>query len=337
MRAFMVTGPGEGAVRDVEPPSAGPGEVVVAVERAGVCGTDVEIFGGSMHYLHDGRSRYPVRIGHEWSGTVASVGRDVPGGWLGRRVTGDTMLGCGACPRCRSGRWHVCEDRQEVGIRGGRHGALAERLAVPASSLHALPDAVGSVAGAMVEPGGNALRAARAADAAPGRRLLVLGPGTIGLLTAMFARDAGAEVHLLGVAEPSLAFARALGFAGVWTAETLPPLVFDAVVDASYGPDLPALAVERVEPGGRVVFIGLSSAPSRVDTRRLVLKDVTAVGVLAASHGLAGAAERYASGAVDPAPLVAATVGLDDVAAVLAGARPEGAGPGPKIHVDPLR
>jgi threonine dehydrogenase-like Zn-dependent dehydrogenase len=336
MRAFAVTGPGEAAVLDVDPPSAGPGEVVVSVERAGVCGTDVEIFSGAMHYLHDGRSRYPLRIGHEWSGTVASAGAGVPRTWLGRRVTGDTMLGCGACARCRGGRWHVCEERQEVGIRGGRHGALAELLAVPASSLHALPDEVGAVAGAMVEPGGNALRAARAADAAPGRRVLVLGPGTIGLLTAMFARDAGAEVHLLGVTEPSLAFARSLGFAGVWTAETLPPLVFDAVVDASNGPGLPALAAERVEPGGRVVFIGLAGTPSLLDTRKLVLGDVTAVGVLAASHGLAGAIERYASGAVDPSPLVAATVGLDGVADVLAGSRPCGAGPAPKIHVNPL-
>ena len=74
-----------------------------------------------------------------------------------------------------------------------------------------------------------------------------------------------------------------------------------------------------------------------IDSRNLAFKDVTAVGVLSASPGLAGAIERYASGDVDPGPLVAATVGLDSVAEVLAGGRPEGAGQGPKIHVDPMR
>jgi threonine dehydrogenase-like Zn-dependent dehydrogenase len=100
---------------------------------------------------------------------------------------------------------------------------------------------------------------------------------------------------------------------------------------------VPASALDRIEPGGRIVYIGLSSRPSHIDSRDLVLKDVTAVGVLSASPGLPGAIERYASGAVDPRPLVAATVGLDRVADALRGIRPPNAGPGPKIHVDPQR
>jgi threonine dehydrogenase-like Zn-dependent dehydrogenase len=90
-----------------------------------------------------------------------------------------------------------------------------------------------------------------------------------------------------------------------------------------------------VEPAGRVVYIGLSGSPSRIDTRALVLKDITAVGILSASPGLDATIQAYARGEVDPRPLVAATVGLNQVAGVLAGTRPEGAGPGPKIHVDP--
>ncbi|MDI5975173.1 zinc-dependent alcohol dehydrogenase, partial [Amycolatopsis magusensis] len=233
MRAFAVTAPGEASVLEVEPPVAAPGEAVVAVERAGVCGTDAEFFSGEMQYLADGHASYPVRIGHEWTGTVAEVGEGVDRAWLGRRVIGDTMLGCGHCRRCLGGNQHVCADRQEVGIRGGRAGALAERLAVPVSSLHELPDSVDATLGALVEPGGNALRAARAANARPGTRVLVLGPGTIGLLTAMFARAAGAEVHLVGNHPESLDFARSLGFDGVWTADELPRLPFDAVVDAA--------------------------------------------------------------------------------------------------------
>jgi threonine dehydrogenase-like Zn-dependent dehydrogenase len=310
---------------------------VVDVERVGVCGTDVEFFTGEMAYLHTGYAAYPVRLGHEWCGRVSAVGDGVDRSWLGRRVMGDTMLGDRTCRRCRRGHQHVCAHRQEVGIRGGRDGALAEQLAVPAWSLHPLPDSVDAALGALVEPGGNAWRAAHAAAAGPGDRALVIGPGTIGLLTAMFLRAAGAEVHLLGVTEPSLAFAAGLGFPDVWTERTLPDLPFDAVVDASTAPGSPAVALDLVQPAGRVVCIGIAGTPSTLDTRVLLLKDVTAVGVLSASPGLAATIEAYAAGEVDPRPLVAATVGLGQVAAVLAGERPAGAGAGPKVQVDPAR
>jgi threonine dehydrogenase-like Zn-dependent dehydrogenase len=335
VRAYVVTGPGAGGVEEVPPPVAGPGLAVVDVERVGVCGTDVEFFTGEMAYLHTGQAAYPLRLGHEWCGTVTATGDGVDRAWLGRRVTGDTMLGDGTCRRCLRGAQHVCDARQEVGIRGGRPGALAEQLAVPAWSLHPLPDTVDPLLGALVEPGGNALRAARATGAGPGDRALVLGPGTIGLLTALFLRSAGAEVHLMGRTPESLAFSLSLGFADVWPDDGLPDLPFDAVVDASNAPHLPARAVDLVEPAGRVVCIGLAGTPSTVDTRTLALKDVTLVGVLSASPGLAATIEAYASGAVDPRPLVAATVGLDGVGAVLMGERPPGAGAGPKIHVRP--
>lgn len=337
MRAFVITAPGRGEVQDVPEPTPGRGQVVVEVERAGVCGTDAEFFSGHMAYLRSGDAQYPVRIGHEWCGRVREVGDGVGQEWLGRRVTGDTMLGCGRCVRCTSGRQHLCAERYEIGIRRGWPGALAERLPVPASALVPLPDTVDEVLGALVEPGGNAFRAARAADAGPDARVLVLGAGTIGLLVAQMAAADGAEVHVLGRSERSRAFAASLGIARVWTRETLPALAFDAVVDASNHPDMPRLAVQRVEPGGHVVLIGISGEPSLVDSRDLVLADVTAVGILSGSGGLTGAVDRYASGRVDPHPLVAATVGLGDVADVLAGRVPDAAGPGPKIHVDPRR
>ena len=335
MRAFVIDSPGQASVVDVAAPVAEAGQVVVDVERAGVCGTDVEFYTGDMAYLHDGNASYPVRIGHEWCGTVASVGEGVEPSWLGRRVTGDTMLGCGRCTRCRSGRQHVCAHRREIGIRGGWAGALAEQVLVPASALHRLPARLDVVAGALVEPGGNALRAAEAAHLAPGVRVLIWGPGSIGLLTAAFATAAGAEVHLAGSEPTSLSFARTLEYENAWDAASLPDVPFDAMIDATYGADVPRRALELVEPGGRLVLIGIAGQPSTVDTRELVLKDVTAVGILSASPGLAGAVEQYASGAVDPRPLVATTVGLDAVEDVLAGRRPPQAGAGPKFHVDP--
>jgi threonine dehydrogenase-like Zn-dependent dehydrogenase len=327
MRAFVITGPGKAEVQDVDPPTPVPGEAVVDVERAGVCGTDLEFFSGEMAYLHTGEAEYPVRIGHEWSGVVTAVGSAEDEAWLGQRVTGDTMLGCGHCARCTSGRQHLCADRHEIGIRHGWPGALAEKLPVPVRALHKLPDTVDATLGALVEPGANALRAASAAGKC--RRLLVMGPGTIGLLAASFAM---AEVHLLGL---DLGFARSIGFANAWTAGDLPDLEWDAVIDCSTAASLPARAVDLVEPGGRVVFIGISGEPSLVDTRRFALKDLTAVGVLGGSGALAQTIATYAAGTVDPRPLVAATVGLEEAVDVLAGHRDPAWGEAPKVHIDP--
>ena len=335
MKAFVLTGPSRSEIQDVPDPRAGAGQAVVDVARVGICGTDAEFFTGQMEYLRQGHARYPMVLGHEWCGTVSAVGQGVDESWLGRRVTGDTMLGCGRCARCRSGRHHVCEDRSEIGIRGAFPGALAEKLIVPATALHPLPDTVDDTAGAMVEPGGNSLRSFNAAGVEPGERLLVIGPGTIGLLVAQFAVAHSVNVHLAGRPGRSLDFARELGIGSASTLADLPDLPFDAVVDASNADMVPSRAVALVEPGRRVVFVGLAGNPSLVDSRDIALKDVTAVGILGGSAGLAGTIEAYGSGAVDPRPLVATVVGLEQTHEILTGWRPREAGPAPKIQVDP--
>ena len=335
MRAHVLTGPRESEVREVPDPVPGAGEVVVDVARVGICGTDAEFFSGEMAYLEQGHSHYPMVLGHEWCGSVTAVGEGVPRSWLGQRVTADTMLGCGRCRRCLAGRSHVCELRSEIGIRGSYPGALAERVRAPAAALHRLPDTVDDTAGALVEPGGNALRSLEAAGVVAGENLLVVGTGAIGLLVAQLATARGVHVHLAGLPGPSLDFATSLGVATTSTLDDLPDVPYDGVVDASNGATVPARALGLVEPGRRVALIGLSGAPSNFDTRELVLKDVTVIGILGASAGLAGAIAAYDSGAVDPGPLVAATVGLDRVHEALGGWRPADAGHAPKLHVDP--
>lgn len=335
IRAFILTGPREFSLQAVPAPLPASGEAIVDVARVGLCGTDVEFFTGEMPYLKEGHSRYPIQLGHEWTGVVSAVGAGVDSRWIGRRVVGDTMLGEGACRRCQRGHQHVCARREEVGVRAGRPGALAEQLAVPVGSLHELPDSVDDALGALVEPGANSLRAAQSADLHEGDRALVLGPGTIGLLTAMFIRATGADVHLMGRTLADLDFARSLGFEHVWSEGTLPELPFDAVIDASNASHLPAVALDLVEPAGRVVYIGLASTPSVIDTRTLVFKDVTAIGVLSGSPTIEATIRSFAEGDVDPRPLVAATLSLDRAGAILAGERPADAGPGPKFHFDP--
>lgn len=335
MRAFVVTAPHTAEVEEVEEPSPATDDLVVDVERVGICGTDVELYSGEMAYLDQGITTFPIRLGHEWAGTVSAVGSATHEHWIGTRVTGDTMLGCGHCRYCLGGHQHVCPDRREVGITDGWPGALAERLLIPARFALKIPPSVTLTAAALVEPAGNSLRAVDAAQLSVGEPLLILGSGTIGLLAAQIALARGLEVHVAGERLSSLELARSLGVRHTHSFDELEGGDYAAVIDATSLPGAPALATQLVDRAGRVVFIGLSGTASLVDTRDIALKDVTAVGILSASPGLAGAIELFASGAVVPDALVAEVVGLHEVGERLAGRRGPDAGPGPKVHVDP--
>lgn len=335
MRAFVITEPHIGSVVQVNEPVVGEHDLLVAIERVGICGTDVEFFNGDMAYLQSGHAQYPLQLGHEWCGRVVEIGLQVDEKWRGKFITGDTMLGCQRCERCTSGYQYLCHDRDEVGIRNGYPGALAERLVIPEFAAHVLPDDLDPALGAMVEPTGNALRSVDATKLKAGERLIIFGPGTIGLLCALIAKSRGIEVHLVGVEEKSLTFARQFGFAGVHHIDAIPQIPIHAVIDATFNNEIPALSLELLEPGRTVVYIGIAGIPSMIDSRTLVLKDLTAVGILSGSPGNAGAIKLLSTGAIDPRPLIASVVSLEESAEVLAGKRPGAIGDGPKIHIKP--
>jgi threonine dehydrogenase-like Zn-dependent dehydrogenase len=335
MRAFVVTAPHTASVQDVPAPVPGEHDLLVAVDRVGICGTDVELYSGAMAYLDQGITTYPLRLGHEWTGIVTGAGSAANESWLGKRVTGDTMLGCGHCRFCLGGHQHVCQARFEVGITDGWPGALAEQVLIPARFAYEIPSTVSVAAAALVEPGGNALRAVEAAVLRHDEELLILGSGTIGLLAAQFAIARGARVTVAGHRQDSLDLALSLGAQRAIRLDDLGDESFGAVIDATSSVTAPATAVRAVDPSGRIVFIGLSGTPSMVDTRQIALKDVTAVGILSASPGLAGAIAAFAAGDVVPDALVAEVVGLGDTADRLEGRRGATAARGPKIHVDP--
>jgi threonine dehydrogenase-like Zn-dependent dehydrogenase len=223
-----------------------------------------------------------------------------------------------------------------VGVRRGWHGALAERLLVPADALKRLPDDLVPTTAALVEPSGSAVRAVEAADVGSGSSLCIWGAGTLGLLALQFALAGGAVVDVVDPRPASRALASELGARKALSPDEPLPAGYDAMIDMSVGPEVPSIAVERVEPAGRVVLVGLAPSPSLLDTRRAVLRDVTVIGILAASAGLEHAIRLLAGGRVLVEPLVAATVGLDRVADVLGGRMdsPSGA---PKFLVDPAR
>jgi threonine dehydrogenase-like Zn-dependent dehydrogenase len=337
MRAFVITAPCSGEVQEVDDLVPVADQLLVDVERVGICGTDVELYTGVMAYIAQGKTHFPLRPGHEWVGRVRSVGPEADAAWAGARVTGDTMLGCGVCRFCLGGKQWVCPYRIEVGIMDGWPGALAEQQLIPARFAHRIPEHVSVTSGALVEPGGNSLRAAQAAQAGPGSRVLVLGSGTIGLLAAQFLLAMGAGVHLAGQRAGSLQLGRELGVSTTCDLDeiAISDERFDAVIDATSSDTSPAVAARLVDPAGRIVLIGLSGTPSLVDTRDLVLADITTVGILSASPALDGAIEAFATGAVKPDSLVGEVIGLSEVASRLGGERGVNAGPGPKVHVDP--
>jgi L-iditol 2-dehydrogenase len=222
------------------------------VVAAGICGTDLHIFDGEY------ASRPPVTMGHEVSGIVAELGEGVDDTWRGARVVTETYFStCGACVHCRSGRTNLCPERRSIGsfVDGG----FAPRLHVPVRNLHRIPDWLDGRAASMTEPLAcccqSLLDPARVED---GDRVLVVGPGPIGLLAAQVARAAGGIVHVRGTPRDTarLEVATALGFA-VSSTDDGDVGEFDVVVECS-GHELGmTFAFESAARGARYVQIGL--------------------------------------------------------------------------------
>ena len=161
-RAVIIDRPGRLAVRAVEPPTAQPGEVVVRVAWAGVCGSDVDLFDGHRPGRY---ARYPIVPGHEWSGVVEAVGDGVDPALLGRPAVGENIRPCTRCAPCHRGDTQACETRyEETGFT--IDGAWADVLTVPAALLHPLRDGADLRAAAVIEPAACAAATVRHLDLA---------------------------------------------------------------------------------------------------------------------------------------------------------------------------
>jgi L-iditol 2-dehydrogenase len=288
-------------------PTPGEGELLIAPTAVGICGTDVEIFDGSLAYFRMGIARYPIVPGHEWTGEVVDVGSGVTGFSAGDRVVGEVAIGCGVCERCVAGRRHLCARRTETGIVH-MDGAMASRMVFPAAFAHRVE--LAPRAAALVEPTSVALHAARRGRVA-GQRVLVVGAGPIGLLAAQCARAEGAaSVAVSDTREDRLRLAAALGFAtfeGVGERDLI-----DVVILCAGGPVAIAAAFSAVRPGGTVVGLGLSGKPTiPFDFDGLVVRDVDLIGVLGSVGFWPDAIELITSGRVQTEPLVTGTYGIE--------------------------
>ena len=290
-------------------PAPAPGQLLIAPSAVGICGTDVEIFEGSLAYFRMGIAQYPIVPGHEWTGEVVDVGRGVLGFAPGDRVVGEVAIGCGVCVRCRAGRMHLCDRRTETGIVH-MDGAMASRLVFPAAYAHRV-DFEGA---ALVEPTSVALHAVRRGDVG-GKSVLVVGAGPIGLLVAQCARAEGAtSVVIADRRDDRLTLAAALGIpradslAGGYddpVAAAAAQDRIDVAVLCAGGENAIRFAFESVRPGGTVVALGLSGRETvPFDFDGMVVRDIDLIGVLGSVGYWEGAIALIASGQVQAEPLV---------------------------------
>lgn len=281
-------------------PEPGPGDAVVRVVRAGICGTDIEMVRGY-------KRAFRGVPGHEFVGVVESVAG--PSGLVGRRVAGEINVVCGACATCRAGRRTHCERRTVLGIIG-RDGAFAERVVVPVGNLHVLPDSVSDDAAVFVEPLAAAARVAEQVPCGPGVRAVVVGDGRLGLLVAQVLAIGGASVTVLGRHAANVAIVGRRGIGTALDARDVAPGA-DVVVDATGTPRGIGAAMELVRPQGTVVLKSTcaTGVVHSVDWNRVVVDEISIVG------SRCGPFERaihlLAAGAVDVASLVAARYPLD--------------------------
>jgi len=274
MKALVYTHPLEVTYRDEPDPQLAAGEVVLRIDAVGICGSDMHAYHG-----HDPRRNPPLILGHELAGTV------IAGPFVGKRFTANPLITCGHCEYCVQGRNNLCANRTMVGMT--RPGAFAERMSIPASSLVEIPAEMDARTAALTEPAATALHALNLSMRAMQRplgeaRLLVIGGGAIGMLTALLAKHYGcAEIR---VAETNaLRRASVEKHAGV---RAFDPLVdkaiadnsMDLVVDAVGAKATRNAAFAAVKPGGVIMHVGLQDWASEIDMRKLTLAEITLLG-----------------------------------------------------------
>ena len=285
MRAIVIDQPNVIALREIETPEPGPGEVRVRSVRAGVCRTDLDIVTGAL----DPRwVRFPVVPGHEWSGVVDSVGEGVAGVELGGRVVCEGNIPCLSCPRCRAGDTHLCQSYDAVGFTRG--GGWGEFVVVPARILHVLPDHVSFDAAVLIEPGSCVVKALGRARIEPAETIGVVGVGAMGALTIRIARlRSPASIVAYGVRDEELELALALGADAVVNvaqadaeAETrrLAGGGLDVVIETAGAVAAAELSTRLVREGGRLVLLGIAGQGQELTlpADRVPLRDLTVLG-----------------------------------------------------------
>ena len=335
MRAAVLRAWHDVGVEQVPVPEPAPGEALLRVRACGICGTDVKLVAGGF----EGRwpPSLPFVFGHEWCGEVVALGPGTEHAGLepGDRVAAENHAGCGECPRCRAGRYNLCERAGTPGYRLYGHtaqGALAEYAARPVRLLHRLPESVSDEAGALVNQGALAVHAVRRTGLDPGATVAVFGPGLLGLLTLQVARAVGAGRTVVVGRGERLALAGELGaddlvdYTAGDPAEEVRRLtggrgvdrVYDCTGDARILPQL----VRATARGGRVALLGLTAGKTaELSPDALVLDEIDVLGIRSSPNAYPGMIALLAGGAVRTEALVRDVYPLERIEAALAAMR----------------
>lgn len=303
MAAAVLKGPGRLDVEDVAVPAVGAGDVLVAVDLCGICGTD-------LHMVLDGWGAPGSWQGHEWTGTVAVVGDGVTRWRAGDIVVGGPTTHCGACPVCRAGRPSLCAERPALGI-DPEQGAFASYKLSPADDLLPVPASLDPRAAALAEPLAVALHAVHQSGAQPGQQALVFGAGPIGALCIAALRVLG--VDSVNCAEPSAirrTLAGAVGATKVVHPADLPvPSIaepgtvvegaVDVVLECSGKAPAMEAGLSQLVRGGTLVLVGAGIESPRFDPNRILLNELMITGAYTYDHGgFERALELLSSGAL---------------------------------------
>jgi alcohol dehydrogenase len=273
MKALVYTANEEMTYRDEPEPEAQAGDALVAIESVGICGSDMHAYLG-----HDERRVPPLILGHE------AVGSVLQGSFKGKRVVLNPLITCGVCDDCLGGRQNLCAKRDLIGMY--RAGAFAEQIAIPERNLIEVPDGMPGAHAALTEPGATGLHAVLLTERVISRplseaRALVMGAGSVGLLTALILRDKGVEEIVLAETNPLRR--KLVAQYGDFT--LLDPLAeqaraqhFDCVFDAVGGAVTREQAVLACRSGGVIVHIGLMDNKGSMDVRAMTLREITFIG-----------------------------------------------------------
>ncbi|MBV8376450.1 MAG: zinc-binding dehydrogenase [Verrucomicrobia bacterium] len=281
----IARGVGKIELQDVPQPHPGPGQVVIEVNSAGICGTDLHI------YLDEFETRPPVTIGHELAGVIVESGRDVDAWKVGDRVTTETYFStCGCCLDCRRGRRNLCLHRRSIGSK--EEGAFAQYLLTPASNLHRVPDGLDLESAALTEPLACTVHGVLdTAGVRAGENVALTGPGPIGLLALQLVKVAGATAVMIGTRLDTqrLKLAKELGADGVINVEEVDNIVeavgeffgtgtADLVVECSGAAAAAKTLVDLASRGARFCQMGLYGKPITFNQDAVCYKELVVTG-----------------------------------------------------------
>lgn len=283
IKRAVMSRPGHIEIGEADAPEPGPHQVLLRIQRIGVCGSDVHVFHGKHPYTN-----YPVVQGHEFSATVAAVGEGVENVELGARVTALPQITCGRCVPCQRGDEHICEELRVQGFQAP--GCAQELWVTDADKLVALPAGFSFEQGALVEPISVAVHAVRRAGDVRGRRALVLGAGPIGNFVGQAAQAAGADVLITDRSDYRLSVAQRCGLANTCNPDrrdlktavhrTFDGRGFDLAFECVGVEATLTAATENLAKGGTLVVVGVFAEKPRMDLGLVQDRELNVVGTL---------------------------------------------------------